>query len=158
MSQLIEIAVRALSPGINDPFTAVRCVDRLGTAFYRLAQSPIPSPLRFASDRRLRIILKSVSFAEMLGNALTQIRQHAVSSLAVSNRLLDVLGEVAEVAGHAEDREAVCRQAKLIADGALRIFSDPADREGLQERYQAVLRHAGGAGARGKVGRGAIAP
>jgi uncharacterized membrane protein len=148
MSQLIEIAVRALSPGINDPFTAVRCVDRLGTAFYRLAQRPMPSPLRFASDHRLRLIFKPVSFAEMFGNALTQIRQHAVSSLAVSNRLLEVLGEIAEVARLAEDREAVRLHARLIADGALRSFSDARDREGLQERYQAVMLHAGGAGAR----------
>jgi uncharacterized membrane protein len=145
MSQLIEIAVRALSPGINDPFTALRCIDRLGTAFYRLVQRPMPSPLRFAGDHRLRIIFKPVSFAEMLGDASNQIRQHAVSSLAVSKRMLEVLGEIAEVAGRAEDRAAIRLHAQLIADGALRIFSDACDRESLQERYQTVLRQTGGA-------------
>jgi uncharacterized membrane protein len=145
MSQLVEIAVRALSPGINDPFTAVRCVDRLGTAFYRLAQRPMPSPLRFADDRRLRIIVKTVSFAEMLGNALTQIRQHAVASLVVANRLLEILGEIAEVARVGEDQEAVRLHARLICDGALRTFSDAPDRAALEERYRTVHLLTGGA-------------
>jgi uncharacterized membrane protein len=145
ISQLIDIAVRALSPGINDPFTAARCIDRLGSAFYRLVQRPMPSPLRFSDDHRLRIIFRPLGFAEMLGNAMTQLRQHAVSSLAVSNRLLEVLGDIVEVAGRAEDREALRLHAQLIADGALRIFADACDREGLQARYQAVLRRSGGA-------------
>ena len=143
ISQLIEIAVRALSPGINDPFTALRCVDRLGAAFYRLVQRPMPPAIRLDDDRRLRIIFKPVSFPEMLGNALTHLRQHAVSSLAVSNRILEVLGEIAEGACRIEDRAGIRHQAQLIADGALRIFSNAADREGLQERYETVVRNTG---------------
>ncbi|MGH8598824.1 MAG: DUF2254 domain-containing protein, partial [Gammaproteobacteria bacterium] len=46
VNQLVEIAVRALSPGVNDPFTAVACVDRLGAALSRLAQRGVPSPYR----------------------------------------------------------------------------------------------------------------
>ena len=45
--QLVEIAVRALSPGINDPFTAITCVDRLGSALRRLAHRDLPSRYRF---------------------------------------------------------------------------------------------------------------
>ena len=44
VQQLVEIAVRALSPGINDPYTAIACVDRLGSALCRLAQREMPSP------------------------------------------------------------------------------------------------------------------
>jgi len=42
-NQLVEIAVRALSPGINDPFTAIACVDRLGSGLCRLARRDMPS-------------------------------------------------------------------------------------------------------------------
>lgn len=51
VSQLVEIAVRALSPGLNDPFTAIACVDHLGSALSRLAQREMPSPYRHDGQR-----------------------------------------------------------------------------------------------------------
>ncbi len=50
VNQLVEIAVRALSPGINDPFTAVRCIDQLSAALCHLAQREIPSAYRYDDD------------------------------------------------------------------------------------------------------------
>lgn len=54
--QLVEIAVRALSPGINDPFTAIVCVDRLSSALCRLARSDMPSARRFDAQGCLRLV------------------------------------------------------------------------------------------------------
>jgi uncharacterized membrane protein len=62
LSELVEIAVRALSPGINDPTTAVLCVDRLGAALARIAARPMPSAERYGSDGRLRIVTKHYGF------------------------------------------------------------------------------------------------
>lgn len=67
--QLVEIAVRALSPGINDPFTAVACVDRLGSALCRLARRDMPSPFRFDLDGRLRLVAPGSTFAGIVDMA-----------------------------------------------------------------------------------------
>ena len=51
IDQLVEVAVRALSPGVNDPFTAIACVDRLGEALCALAGREVPSPYRYDDGR-----------------------------------------------------------------------------------------------------------
>jgi len=70
--QLVEIAVRALSPGINDPFTAYACVDRLGSALCRLVQREMPSPYRFDGQGRLRVIVAAFTFPGSRTRCLTR--------------------------------------------------------------------------------------
>jgi uncharacterized membrane protein len=74
IGQLVEIAVRALSPGVNDPFTAITCVDRLGSALHRLAQREMPSPQRYDDEHKLRVVAPATSFAALLDAAFNQIR------------------------------------------------------------------------------------
>ena len=64
VDQLVEIALRALSPGVNDPFTAITCVDRLGSVLCRLARREPPSPFRRDERGKLRLVASSTSFAE----------------------------------------------------------------------------------------------
>ena len=56
VDELVEVAVRALSPGINDPFTAVACIDRMTAALSRLLQRSLPSPYRYDKHNCLRVI------------------------------------------------------------------------------------------------------
>ena len=74
--ELVEIAVRALSPGINDPTTAVLCVDRLGAALAKIAARPIPSSDRYGCDGRLRIVAKHYGFRGLVGAAFNPVRQY----------------------------------------------------------------------------------
>src|SRR5690606_4810668 len=60
--QLVEIAVRALSPGVNDPFTAISCLDRLGSALCRVAQREFPSPYRQDDQGALRVVAPATTF------------------------------------------------------------------------------------------------
>jgi uncharacterized membrane protein len=139
ISQLVEIAVRALSPGINDPFTAIRCADRLSSAIYRLGRRPMPSPYRRDENNRLRIVAPPVSFTEILDASFGQIRQNARSSAAVTIRLMEVMAIIAESANRPEDRNAVLRHARLIADAGSEL-PEEADRATVDERLQAVLQ------------------
>ena len=59
--QLVEVALRALSPGINDPFTAIECVNRLGEGLCIVVRRPRPSAYRFDENRRLRVIAEPMS-------------------------------------------------------------------------------------------------
>jgi len=136
VNQLVEIAVRALSPAVNDPFTAMTCVDSLGSALCRLAQRDIPSPFRHDTDGRVRVISAPVTFPDMADAAFNQIRQYGVASAAVTIRLLETLAVVAEFVIRPEDRASLLRHAKMIARGARERLTEDEDRQAVESRFQ----------------------
>ncbi|MGD9645315.1 MAG: DUF2254 domain-containing protein [Pirellulales bacterium] len=129
IDQLVEVAVRALSPGVNDPFTAMTCIDRLSQALCLLAERKIPSPQRFDDSQRLRVILTPLSFPGMLDEAYDQIREYGSSSTAVSRRLLQALERIARRVRRPEDLEAIERQGKLVMRGAKAIAEEEDGRD-----------------------------
>ena len=137
--QLVEIAVRALSPGINDPFTAVACVDRLGSALCRLAQRDMPSPYRFDAQRRLRVVAAAVTFSDIVDAAFHQIRQYARSSASVTIRLLETIAVIASAAHRLEDRAALRRHVNMIARGAREGLPEEEDRREAEDRYSVAI-------------------
>jgi uncharacterized membrane protein len=143
MDQLVEVASRALSPGINDPFTAISCLNRIGEALSRLATRPVPSACRYDDDGVLRIVACPLLFPEMVNSAFDPIRQYGSSSLAVTLHLLYVLDVVAAQANGEENREALRRQARLVHDGRSAL-SEPADREAVSERYARTMHSLSG--------------
>jgi uncharacterized membrane protein len=138
LNQLVEIAVRALSTGVNDPFTAIACVDHLGSALSRLAQHEMQSPYRHDEQDQLRLITPAVSFPIFADAAFNQIRQNSRSSAAVTIRLLETIAVVAEFAHRAEDRAALQRHAEMINRGAREGLSESRDRQVVREHYLAV--------------------
>ncbi len=139
VNQLVEIAVRALSPGVNDPFTAITCVYHLGSALSRLAQREIPSPYRNddAQDQ-LRVIAHSITFAEVTDTAFNQIRQYSRSSAAVTICLLETIAVIARFAHRPEDFVALQRHADMIDRGAHKGLPESEDRRAVNERYYVV--------------------
>ena len=114
IDELVQMAVRTLSPGVNDPFTAMNVIDRLAAALAQLAQREIPSPLRSDAEGKLRVIAHGVTFADAMAAAFTPIRQHTRSDPAVAVRLLQGLRGIGEKTRCQADRETVRQQALLI--------------------------------------------
>ncbi len=137
IEELVEIAVRALSPGINDPFTAMNCIDRLGTALGRLSERKLPTAYRCDDEGSLRIIVRTVSFANALDAAFNQIRQYGHSSVAVTIRLLEALASVAEHVQRDEDRDAVKLHAEMVSRHT-ESFWEEHDKKVVRERLQRV--------------------
>ena len=138
VNQLVEIAVRALSPGVNDPFTAMTSVDRLGSALCRLVQRDMPSPFRHDSQDQLRVIAPVVTFSDLTDAAFNQTRQYSRSSAAVTIRLLETIAVVAGFAHRIEDRATLLRHAEMIARGASEGLPEGEDRRAVEERCLAV--------------------
>jgi uncharacterized membrane protein len=149
INQLVEVAVRALSPGINDPFTAITCLDRLASALCRLAQREMPSPYRLDEQDRLRVIAPPVAFPDIVDAAFNQIRQSARSSAAVTIRLLETITLIAGVASRTEDCAALRRHAEMIARGAREGLPEEEDRKAAEERYRTARRMLHGTGKSG---------
>lgn len=140
INQMVEVAVRSLSTGINDPFTAITCIDWLGAALAKLSERDFPSPFRYDREGRLRIVVEHpVNFQGLVDAAFNQIRQNASQSLAVRIRLLEAIAILKE---HVEDEEhlqALIRQAKMIESSRAVEIPEREDRRDVQERYQEVM-------------------
>ncbi|MBW6521788.1 MAG: DUF2254 domain-containing protein [Desulfoarculaceae bacterium] len=129
VNQLVEIAMRALSPSLNDPFTAIACIKHPGSALCRLAQQEMPSPYRHDTQDALRVIVPAVTFPDITDAAFNQIRQYGRSSTAVTIRLLAVIGAIASFAHRPEDCAALLRHAEMIARGARDGLPEEEDRQ-----------------------------
>jgi len=95
IDELVEIAARALSPGINDPFTALTCLDWLAAALSDLAGRDLPSHLRVDDDQRLRVIAHAQTFAGFADRAFGALVQYCAADMVAALRYLGSLGEVA---------------------------------------------------------------
>lgn len=132
--QLVDIALKALSPGINDTTTAVMCVDYLAAILVRLASRPIAT-VRRLDQGELRVIARGPSFASLLAEAFDQIRQNAEGNVAVLTRMLHALEIIAEQTAKHRRRQALRQQAELIVAVAERTISSPHDLAGIHARW-----------------------
>jgi uncharacterized membrane protein len=138
VAQLVEVAVRALSPGINDPFTAIACIDQLGASLSRLARRKMPSPYRLDDAGELRIIANPLTFEGVVDAAFRQIRQYGRGSTAVLVRMLEAISGVLDRVSREEDRQSLLRQAELVRQCAEEL-PQQADREDVQVRYDKII-------------------
>ncbi len=112
--QLVEIAVRALSPGINDPFTAVNCIDALGSGLCLIARRGLAGPLRYDAEGVLRLVLPVSTYAGIADLCFNQIRQYGRDSVAVNARLLEVIAACAPDAAALHKKTALLRHAEMV--------------------------------------------
>jgi len=140
INQLVEIAARSISPGINDPFTAIRCIDQLTVGLCHLAERDIPSPYRYDEDNKLRVIAEPITFAAIIDTAFNQIRQYGLSDVAVMIRLLDAIAAIAPRTGNKKDRAVLLRHAQMIRRGSFEQVTEECDRRDIQERYLAAVK------------------
>jgi uncharacterized membrane protein len=140
ISQLVEIAVRSLSPGINDPFSAMRCIDRLGSALIKLSQKEIPS--HFVSDKedKLRLILIPIGFEENVASSFNQIRQNSRGNAAVTIRLLETIDKIVDFACKKEDFAVLLLHADLIYKGANETIPEEADLMAIEKVYSKIRK------------------
>ncbi|MDD5093665.1 MAG: DUF2254 domain-containing protein [Dehalococcoidia bacterium] len=139
VDQLVEVSMRALSPGINDSFTAISCIDRLGAGLSFLGTRLIPSRLHHDGNGQLRVITQPFTYASIGDAAFNQIRQTAKANCAVTIRLLEVIDSVAQRDLPGPYRKALKRHAQLIYQGSLETFFRSGDASDLNQRYDQVM-------------------
>lgn len=139
IEQLVEVAVRALSPGVNDPFTAVRCIDRLGSSLGLIARRRLPSFQRFDGDGDPRVFERRLTYAGVCEAAFNQIRQYGGSSVAVTLRLLECIAALGPQVEDETFRDALRRQAEVIRSAAGGASWSETDLVDLAQRHEAAL-------------------
>lgn len=143
VEQMVEIAVRALSPGINDPFTAIAILDRLGEAFCLLAGRQTPPVALRDAQTRLRLVRLPFDHDRLVGRALDQIHHYARSSPAVLLALVGTIGQIIGCGPAPALEQALLARAEAV--GQMVAASDllPTDRARIQQQIDAVRAAAG---------------
>jgi uncharacterized membrane protein len=139
INQLAEIALRALSPAINDPFTAIRCVDRLSAGLTQLVQRPVPSAYRYDDALNLRVIAEPVSFDTLFDSAFSQIRRYGASDVAVTVRLLQAIELIINQTTNSKHLSILRQHAENIFKSSCNQFSEEYDRQMIEKEYQVIL-------------------
>ncbi|WP_162071461.1 DUF2254 domain-containing protein [Lentimonas sp. CC4] len=138
--QLSEIAIRALSPGINDPHTAIEAIDYLASSLAQLINRDWPSQYRYDSDQALRITTRSPSFETILRQAYQQIHHYGLRDVTIVTRLLEVLATIAAQNTTATERIAVIRSfAHEICEKSSSTIEAQSDITAIKKTYHSCF-------------------
>jgi uncharacterized membrane protein len=138
--QLADIAVKALSPAINDPYTAIQSLEHLGVVLASLARRRLGN--QFVSDASgvPRVFYPARDLAYFLDLAVGQIRRYGCAEPRVDRALLRVLENVAAFCAEADDRKLVAAQVQLVVEAADLSIRQQADLAPVREHAERVLR------------------
>lgn len=135
--QIVDMALKALSPGVNDTSTAVMCVDYLTAILAHLASRKFPASLRYEGGR-LRVITIAPTFESLLDEAFDQIRGSAIGNVGIMARMLSAIETLASLTTSPRRRRALHEQVLWIAELAGRTTESAHERERLARRLMEV--------------------
>jgi uncharacterized membrane protein len=141
--QLVEVALRALSPGVNDPFTAIAVIDRIGASLASAMQRGDARKIWSDADGKVRLLAATSSFDGLVDLSFNQIRQASDAHPDVLIHLLDTLGALAANPRTEEQARALRRHMEAVMETGRRSISHSGDLAVLRERYEAALEAAG---------------
>jgi uncharacterized membrane protein len=135
--QIVDIALKAISPAVNDPSTAITCIDQLGRIMIRFVNRSVPASLLCDPPHVVRVIIPWIAVENLLETAFEQIRHYSASDIAVSLRLLRAFDDIASTCSDPRIVESlVMRGRRIVADCAKRL--DPPQIENLRRRLSAL--------------------
>jgi uncharacterized membrane protein len=143
VDQLVEIALRALSPAVNDPFSALNCIDWLGDGLCKISARDLPSGIYRDASGVVRLIDPVITYQRLVKGAFDKIRQAGRGMPAVHIRQLQSLEKILHYVTSDEQREALIRQADMILRATQESVSEPNDRLDVQASYDSVVAAAG---------------
>ena len=139
IDQLVEVAIRALSPAVNDTFTALNCIDWLGDCLCRACTAPLPSGIYQDAHGDVRLIEPAVSHERLIKGATDKVRQAGRGMPAILIRMLANLSRVMAVVSTPAERELVRHHAEMIVRSAEESVPEAADLEDIRAAYRGVL-------------------
>jgi uncharacterized membrane protein len=135
--QIVDIALKALSPGVNDTSTAVMCVDYLTAILARLSGRCYPPSHRYEGDA-LRVIATVATFEALLAEAFDQIRGSAEGNVAIIARMLGAIDTLGSLTVNPSHRRALDEQVQWVAELADRTVPALQDRARIERRLAHV--------------------
>ena len=138
IQQLVDITLKALSPGINDTTTAIMAIDYLGAVGERLARREFPARLR-SDGNHLRVLVRADSFDDYMRLAFDLSRINATGNFAVFRRLLRALALVASAACSTNRLPVLRKQASLLMTYAEQTLVTDYEKEEVRSLYKKLM-------------------
>jgi uncharacterized membrane protein len=139
IDQLVEIGIRALSPAVNDTFTALTCIDWLSAGLCRISTRTLAEGVYRDRFGRIRLIESDPSYPRMVNRAVDKIRQASRGTPAVVIRLMNSLAHVVEYTTSPEQRAVLRRQAEMVLRAAEEDIAEPNDLAQIRERFDHLV-------------------
>jgi uncharacterized membrane protein len=140
--QIVDIALKAISPAVNDPSTAISCVDQLGRILIRFASREPPESMLYDPPGVFRVCIPWIGFAKLLDSAIEQIRMYSKTDVAVSLRMLRALGDIATTTSDPGIRRTLAERGQRIVAGCAEKLGENELKE-LRARLAALGKIAG---------------
>jgi uncharacterized membrane protein len=138
IDQLVEIAIRALSPAVNDTFTAITCVDWLGDSLCTIARRWHPARVHRDDQGFIRVIAAQPSYERLVQRSFEKIRQASMGMPAIMIRQLDAIAQIMTETSGPGQRRVLLDQAGMIQRASERTVSEEADRADVRRSFDAV--------------------
>lgn len=142
LRQLVDVALKALSPSVNETTTGVMCLNWLGAMLLRMSERRFPSPLQ-VREQCIRVITNAPRLGDFIALAFDQIRENAAGNSAVLRRMLEVLLALAEGNGANAARQSILRQAEALEVLIMQSLDWEPDREPLIELLTSIREKLG---------------
>jgi uncharacterized membrane protein len=163
IDQLVEISLRALSPAVNDTFTALTCIDWLGDGLCKITSVGLPDGVHRDAVGNVRVLEAALSYERVVNRAFDKTRQAGRGMPAVNIRQLDNLAKIAEYTSSDHQRAVLERQAGMILRSAEEAVPEPNDQQDVRTAHERAVRaiaesHRGAPRARDFEPPGRLAP
>ena len=114
LNEFVEVATRALSPGVNDPFTAMQCMDWLSVGLVKLSRRQLPSIRRVDSEGDIRIITTKTSLDDFVDTMLGQLVPYAKDDENARAYFIDSMNKVISISQNAQLNQVIIEQITRI--------------------------------------------
>jgi len=138
VNQLTEMAVRAMSPAINDPFTAMTCLDYIGDGLALFARQGMITPDIYDSQGRLRLVIDPVTFGELLSAAFDMLRHASCDNVSVLLHMLETIDVISQDTKSPDARQDLLRHVTLIEKESQAGSLTEEDRKSIQRSSEAL--------------------
>jgi uncharacterized membrane protein len=139
VDQLVEICIRALSPAVNDTFTALTCIDWIGDSLCKVTGRWQPTSVYRDASGAVRLIATQITYERLVQRSFEKVRQAGRGMPAVMIRQLDALTKISERATTPADRQVLLDQAAMIDRLSKATVDEQCDRDDIERAYQRVL-------------------
>ncbi|MGM7700251.1 DUF2254 domain-containing protein [Pseudalkalibacillus sp. Hm43] len=143
IQKLVEIALRAISPGINDPHTAINSINRIGSILAELGSIPFPRPYYYDEDDELRVIIDIQTYRELLYKAFYQLRHYAREDVSVCASTLSVLHGITERNDDRAIQKAIWDFSLYFIDGIETDVLLDWDKDFINEKIKRIAESTG---------------
>jgi len=136
IDEMVEIIARALSPGINDPFTAMTCLDWLQSTLQKISKTNQPSAYRYDAEDKLRLIAQPIAFTEFCDLIFCRVQPYVCKDRNTAIHMMEMINTIHASITNDEHKITLTSHAASLKNAALECLPINEDRKKLQSLYE----------------------